>query len=113
MRRSIRTVFVCLLVALITYQPALACRSCGGWGGGHYAPTYYSGPVAYSGGCSSCGGNSGCSDCGYEIVVSDCCGGCSSCGGQQAATSERAPKAPFNTTKPPEKTVVAPPVSEP
>src|SRR6266516_3281271 len=59
MRRSIRTLFVCLLVALVVYQPALACHSCGGWGGGHYAPAYYGygyGPAVYSGGCSNCGG---------------------------------------------------------
>src|SRR4051794_8667728 len=76
MRRSIRTLLVCFLVALTVYQPALACHSCGGWGGGHYATSYYSyGPVAYSGGYGGCGG---CSGCGYETVVYD--SGCSSCG---------------------------------
>src|SRR3954453_13295029 len=103
MRRSIRTLFVCLLVALVVYQPALACHSCGGWGGG-YAPTYYSyGPVAYSGGCSGWNG------CGYETVVYDSgsssCGSCgsssssscSSCGGRESATMERAPAAPTDS----------------
>src|SRR3954471_3359521 len=91
MRRSIRTLFVCWLVALIVYQPALACHSCGGWGGGRHATSYYSyGPSVYSGGCASCGG---CYGCGYETVYDsgcDSCGGpnapgeCSSCGGEVA-----------------------------
>src|SRR6476660_8566500 len=77
MRRSIRTLFVCLLVALIVYQPAFACRSCGGWGGRQASYNY--GPVAYGGGCGGCGG---CETVVYESGPSSCdsCGGCSSCG---------------------------------
>src|SRR3954469_3706313 len=69
MRRSIRTLFICMLSALIVYQPALACHSCGGWSRGNsYGPVYYgSGPYS---GC--CGG-------GYWTIV-DNCDGCGSCG---------------------------------
>src|SRR5438105_2934625 len=73
MRRSMRGFFVCLLVAMMVYQPAAACQSCGGWGGGYYAPVYY-GPAAYDGGC--CG-------CGYETVVYDSCDNCESCCGAE------------------------------
>src|SRR4051794_29701488 len=70
MRRLIRTIFVCLLIALMMYQPAAACHSCGGgWSRGHsYAPAY-SGPSSY-----------GCCGCGYSTVVYDSCDGCGSCG---------------------------------
>ena len=67
MRRSMRTYFVCLLTAMMMYQPAAACNFCGGWGGGYYAPAYY-GP-AYGGGYN----------CGYETVVYDDCDSCGSC----------------------------------
>lgn len=109
MRRSIRTLFVCMLVALMVYQPALACRSCGGCGGGHHATSYYShGPVVYSGGC--CGGGYS-----YGTVVYDSgCGSCGSCDGQDAAMGERAPNVPSDSMEAPEKaqaetTTAAPP----
>jgi SLA1 homology domain 1, SHD1 len=80
MRRSIRTPFVCLIIALITYQPLAACHSCGGGGGygGYYVPVYYGG--YYSGGC--CGAYA------ETVVVSDCCGGCSSCDAHEVVKVE-------------------------
>src|SRR5216117_3855406 len=80
MRRSMRSVFVCLLVAMMMYQPAVACHSCGGWGGGYDAPVYY-GPEVYGGGC--CG-------CGYETVVYNSCDNCGSCCGAEAVVTEGA-----------------------
>ncbi len=111
MRRSIRTLFVCLLVALVVYQPALACRSCGGRGGGNRAPVYYGhGPVVYNGDCGGCG---------HQTVVYDSgCGGCGPCDGEDAAMSERSPTAPSDAMRAPAKeptpmTTVAPPIEPP
>src|SRR3954469_2696139 len=72
MRRSIRTLFVCMLIALMVYQPAVACHSCGGWSRG-----YSSGPVYYgSGSYGGCCGSS------YWTPVDTCdsCGSCGDCG---------------------------------
>src|SRR6184192_1499519 len=68
MRRSIRTVFVSMLIALIVYQPVAACHTCGGWSHGYsYGPVYY-GSGSYNG---CCGGGS------WTVV--DTCEGCGSC----------------------------------
>src|SRR5436190_2346244 len=105
MRRSMRTFFVCLLVALVIYQPAAACNSCGDWGGGSYAPVYYYGPVAYDGGC--CGG-------GYETAVydsCDACGSCNSCGEHEGVVVNSAPAEQIPTpaaTTPKAPTIVSP-----
>src|SRR3954447_19003583 len=99
MTRSIRTLFTCLLVALIVYQPALACHSCGGgWGGGYQASPYYSyGPVVYGDGCSGCG---------CETVVYE--SGCGCCGGENAAMYEGGPNGPTDSMEAPA-TTAAPP----
>ena len=62
---------------MMMYQPAVACHSCGGWGGGYYAPVYY-GPVGYGGGCYNCG---------CETVVYDSCDGCGSCSGCETCSN--------------------------
>src|SRR3954471_17734527 len=102
MPRSIRTLLVCLLVALIVYQPAFACHSCGGWGGGYEASPYYSyGPVAYNGCCSGC-----------ETVVYESCCGC--CGGEDAAMYDGGPNGPTDSVAAPESApVTAAPANNP
>jgi hypothetical protein len=91
MRNTLRTYVVSFLVLIMTINPAWACRSCGGGGGGwnggytYSQPTYYA-PVYY-------GGWNGCSSCSTAVVVDSCsscqpCGGCSSCG---TVVSEGAP----------------------
>jgi SLA1 Homology Domain 1 (SHD1) protein len=97
MRRSIRTAFVCLIVAAITLQPAMACDFCHGWGGDYYYAPVYDGPVVYDGGC--CG-------CGYETVIYDdccssCCDGVVSEGLQDETIQPPATASPAITTPPP------------
>src|SRR5688572_29480677 len=94
MQRIMRSVLVALLVAMLSFSPALACHYCGGYGGGGYysAGGYYQG-AGYGGGCG--GGyyeSGGCGDGYYEsscgggeVVMSEgCsdCGGCSECGSE-------------------------------
>ena len=91
MRNSLRTYFVGLLVAIMTINPAVANRYCGG---GYQR---YSGPVYYSG---CCGGWNNC--CGYEVVVDDCgachpCGDCNPCG---TVVKESAPAEPMHEPTP-------------
>jgi hypothetical protein len=92
MQRIMRSVLVALLVAMLSFSPAVACHYCGGYGdGGYYAPGgYYGGGCGgyYESGCGGCGdGYYESSCCGGEVVVSEgCgdCGGCTSCGGEYA-----------------------------
>src|SRR5690349_15068686 len=106
MRRLIRTVFVCMLIALIMYQPAAACHSCGARSRGYaYGPVYYgSGPYN---GC--CGGGywmaeNGCDGCG----ACDQCSPCSSCdehpydttGGTSESNEMKAPTTPAEVPPP-------------
>jgi hypothetical protein len=54
------------MIFALTFNPAVACHGCYGWGG--FQPSYY-----WWHGCGDCGG--------CEVVVDDCSGGCDSCGG--------------------------------
>ena len=43
MRRFMRSILVALLVAMLTFSPAVACHYCGSYGGGYYTGNYYAG----------------------------------------------------------------------
>jgi hypothetical protein len=55
------------MVLAMSFNPAVACHHCSGWG-------YY---WWHSDGCGGCGG--------CDVVVDDCCGGCGDCGGCDVA----------------------------
>jgi hypothetical protein len=92
MRITARTILTCLIILAMSFNPAVACRSCHShWGGYHSYGSVYSD-------CGDCGGCA-------TVVYEDCCGGCDSCDGavieEGAGEAEKAP-APAEAATAPE-----------